>query len=93
MIFRGGATIVDIPLEASLVSITFDLGGRGNMQHVFDPVEASVFGTRVYNRGGQDADRPHDAVFHVSQQGAVWRISGGSSWSGTPIIRSVVIYQ
>lgn len=75
-------------------AMTYDLGGRGNTQYVFDIEEAVAFGgLRIYNRGGENADRPYDAVFSVSKAGSSYIITGLNSWGGTPVIKSLTGYK
>ncbi|POU37762.1 hypothetical protein DRM94_09375 [Aeromonas taiwanensis] len=74
--------------------MSFDLDGRGITQLMFDLQEAVTRGdVRLYNRGGENADRPYDALIKVSRSGVLVTLRGEGVWTGAPVIKRVVGYS
>ncbi|ARW85316.1 small distal tail fiber subunit (plasmid) [Aeromonas salmonicida] len=77
----------------NMIYLTLDLDGRGITQVTFDLLEAVNRGNiRLYNRGGENADRPYDALIIVSKSGNILSLRGQGVWTGAPVIYRVVGY-
>lgn len=95
-LYNGSSTSVSVsvPSTVSMLYVSFDLDGRGVTQLTFDLPEAVARGNvRIYNRGGENADRPYDALINVKQSGGVVTLQGQGVWTGPPVIKRVVGYS
>lgn len=95
-LYNGSSTSVNvtIPSTVSMIYLTLDLDGRGITQVSFDLQEAIERGNvRLYNRGGENADRPYDALVKVSKFGSTLSLRGEGVWTGAPVIKRVVGYS
>lgn len=94
-LWSGSATSASMAVDSNITTIyvTFDLDGRGVTQVMFDLQEAAARGdVRVYNRGGENADRPYDALIKVSKFGSTLTLRGEGIWTGAPVIKAVIGY-
>lgn len=95
-LYSGSSTSVNIsvPTTVNVLYVSFDLDGRGITQLMFDLQEAVTRGdVRLYNRGGENADRPYDALIKVSRSGVLVTLRGEGVWTGAPVIKRVVGYS
>lgn len=95
VLYSGASTTVTVGLESTMTTlyVSFDLDGRGVTQQMIDIDEAVGRGNfRVYNRGGENADRPYDALIRVSRSGNNLTLRGEGIWTGAPVIYTVVGY-
>lgn len=95
LLWSGSSTTASMSVDSNITIIyaTFDLDGRGVTQVMFDLQEAAARGdVRVYNRGGENADRPYDALIKVSKFGNSLTLRGEGIWTGAPVIKTVVGY-
>ncbi|MFQ1831834.1 hypothetical protein ACK362_17805 [Aeromonas veronii] len=95
VLYSGRSTAVTVGLDSTMTTlyVTFDLDGRGVTQQMIDIDEAVGRGNfRVYNRGGENADRPYDALIRVSRSGNSLTLRGEGIWTGAPVIYSVIGY-
>lgn len=95
-LYSGSSTAVNIsvPTTVNVLYVSFDLDGRGITQLMFDLQEAVTRGdVRIYNRGGENADRPYDALIRVSRSGGVVTLRGEGVWTGAPVLKRVVGYS
>lgn len=95
-LYSGSSTAVSItvPSTVNVLYVSFDLDGRGITQLMFDLQEAVTRGdVRIYNRGGENADRPYDALIKVSRSGVGVTLQGQGVWTGAPVIKRVVGYS
>lgn len=94
-LWSGSSTSASMSVDNNITTIyiTFDLDGRGVTQVMFDLQEAAARGdVRVYNRGGENADRPYDALIKVSKFGNSLTLRGEGIWTGAPVIKTVIGY-
>ncbi|HDN9429586.1 hypothetical protein E4188_23850 (plasmid) [Aeromonas media] len=92
-LYSGSSTAVNIsvPTTVNVLYVSFDLDGRGITQLMFDLQDAVSRGdVRIYNRGGENADRPYDALIRVSRSGGVVTLRGEGVWTGAPVLKRVV---
>lgn len=95
-LFNGSSTVatVGVPSTVTMIYLTLDLDGRGITQLAFDLPEAIARGNvRLYNRGGENADRPYDALVRVSSSGNTVTFRGEGIWTGSPVIKRIVGYS
>lgn len=95
-LWSGSSTSASMSIPSNITTIyaTFDLDGRGVTQVMFDLQEAAARGdVRVYNRGGENADRPYDALIKVSKLGNSLTLRGEGIWTGAPVIKKVIGYS
>lgn len=95
-LFNGSSTVatVGMPSSVNMIYLTLDLDGRGITQVAFDLPEAVARGNiRIYNRGGENADRPYDALVRVSSSGNTVTFRGEGVWTGAPVIKRIVGYS
>lgn len=95
-LYNGSTTTVSVsvPSTVSMLYVSFDLDGRGITQVAFDLQEAVARGNvRIYNRGGENADRPYDGLINVRQSGSIVTLQGQGIWTGAPVIKRVVGYS
>lgn len=78
----------------NLITISTQVPGRGVTQITVDINEALRFGyVKIYNRGGENADREYDGKLVFSQSGNTVFITGVGVWfEGPAIIYGVVSY-
>ncbi len=94
-LYNGASTSVSVAVDpaVNMIYLTLDLDGRGVTQVSFDLLEAVNRGNvRLYNRGGENADRPYDALVIVSKAGNILNLRGQGVWTGAPVIYRVVGY-
>lgn len=95
VLYSGRSTAVTVGLDSTMTTlyVSFDLDGRGVTQQMIDIDEAVGRGNfRVYNRGGENADRPYDALIRVSRSGNSLTLRGEGIWTGAPVIYTVIGY-
>lgn len=95
LLYSGRSTVVTVALDPMMTTlyVSFDLDGRGITQQMIDIEETVGRGNfRVYNRGGENADRPYDALIRVSRSGNSLTLRGEGIWTGAPVIYTVVGY-
>lgn len=94
-LWSGSSTTASMSIDSNITTVyaTFDLDGRGVTQVMFDLQEAAARGdVRIYNRGGENADRPYDALIKVSKFGSTLTLRGEGIWTGAPVIKTVIGY-
>lgn len=96
LLFSGRSASATVTTDPSMTMLylSFDLDGRGVTQVMFDIEEAVGRGNvRLYNRGGENADRPYDALIRVSRIGNSVTLRGEGIWTGAPVLYTVVGYS
>lgn len=96
LLYSGRSTTVTVGIDPAMTTlyVSFDLDGRGVTQQMVDIEETVGRGNfRVYNRGGENADRPYDALIRVSRSGNTLTLKGEGVWTGAPVIYTVVGYS
>ncbi|MCX4117453.1 hypothetical protein, partial [Aeromonas hydrophila] len=95
VLYSGRSTVVTVGVDPTMTTlyVSFDLDGRGITQQMIDIDETVGRGNfRVYNRGGENADRPYDALIRVSRSGNSLTLRGEGIWTGAPVIYTVIGY-
>lgn len=94
-LWSGSSTVASFNRNnANLITISLALPGKPATQITVDINETiRVGGVRVYNRGGENADRDYDGSLSISQSGSYITIrSNGVDKSGPATIYGVVSY-
>lgn len=94
-LWAGASTVASfLRNNANLITISLALPGKPATQITVDINETiRVGGVRVYNRGGENADRDYDGSLSISQSGSYITIrSNGVDKSGPATIYGVVSY-